>query len=358
MMPTIPGEIDVYGWSAYKIRIGGVVLDSVTSVDAKRTNNKTIGDCRIAVLDQYGEIYDSIDYLDEIEIYIQDTNNFYIANKVWGGWLDTRNYQQGNTHTLNITGKEYSNALFDKFYTHDYATVTDIGTISKNIVDDDGTLDSSTIGTTTGKYASLNFNKERHWDSLQRMLQPVGYEFGVNLNQQVYVRELLDAPLSADDVILGDNAILTSQAAIGTYVATDVTVQGQTSAISSNSVDSTSEDAYGRKRQLFEVIPQATDTTTTAEQTANILAAQSEQAKKYTLNTLFLPYTQPNDLLDVSIQGTELVTSYKVLEIAHSIAQNGKITSSVVLNHAGWDPNDLLRNLAKKYNTSEKRVWQ
>jgi len=298
---TSPEEITVFGWSAYKIQIGNVVLDSVINLDCRRTNNKTIGDCSITCVDDYGDIYDSLEYLDEIEIYIQDPDNFYVPNKVWGGWLETRTYQQGNEHLISITGKEYSNALYDKMYTHNYSSLTDIGQICKDIVDDSGLLQSTLISTTLGKSVTLDFDRETHWDALQKTVQPVGYEFGSTLNQEVYVRALLDAPISADDIVLGTNAIVVGQDAIGANVTTEVTVQGVNTATSSTISDSDYELMYGRKRQLFQVNPEANDTNTTLDQATTILNAQKEQIKRYRVDTTFLPYTEPNDLISVSI---------------------------------------------------------
>jgi len=354
---SVPGQIQVYGWDTYRIKVGNVILDTVVSFDAKRTNHKTTGTSTIFVADEYGELYDDIGFLDEIEIYIQDPDNFFVPNKVWGGWLEDRIYAQGNDHVLRITGKEYSSALFDKNFTRSYATSTDIATISNDIVTDDGTLSTEDLPASTTKFLSLDFDKERHWDALDRITESTGYEFGVSLEQKVYLRDKDNAPLSPDTITLGDNMIVTQQTSSGKDIATDITVQGSTSGVSSNVVNSDAESAYGRKRELYTVFQQGENTTTTQETANSIRDKQSTELKKFQIDTAFLPYTEPNDLITVTVEGTELEDDYKVLEIEWRLQNNANITSRVTLNQTEASDTDVLSNLAKRYNTAEKKVY-
>ena len=358
MSTSISGEILVYAWSNFRVRIGDQVLTAIVSLDAKRTNYTTVGPCSILSIDDYGDLYDTLNYLDEIEIYMQDPEDLYTPNKVWGGYLSDKFYLQGNNHLLQITGKEYSYALFDQLYTHDYSTSTDIGEISQDIVEDNGLFTTASIPSVTGKQATLNFENERHWDALSKACNPVGYEFGVSLDQDAYVREILEAPNSPDDVSLGDNMILSTQQSLGDNVATDITIQGSSSAVSSQLIDTDAEDAYGRKKQILSILPEATSSTTTADYAATVQSNQTDPVIKYQLQTRALLHTDPNDNLLVSIEGTTMSSYYKVIEISHSINRNGNIGSTVSLNHMGLSSGDILLNLAKRYNRAEKKVWQ
>ena len=353
----VPGQIVVYDWSQFKVQIGGIVLNSVMSLRCLRTNTKTIGSCDITVADEYGDLYDNLDYLDEIFIYIQDPDNFYIPNKVWGGWLEDRAYTQGKTHILKITGKEYVSALFDKLYTHTYDVSTNLSIIAKDIVDDDGTLLSSELPATTDKELQVEFNKERHWDALSTITSATGYEFGVNLEQKVYMREIGNAPLSPDTIVLSENVGKVSQKASGENLATNVTTQGKDSTIVSSASASNVEEAY-RKREMYVVMPNAGDEATTTEAADTTLNTQKELVKQYTVDTMFLPQTEPNDLIDVTIEGTELNTEYKVISIEHTITNKGSITSRVVLNQEGLDSIDILSNLMKSYSKTQLKTWE
>ena len=353
----VPGRIIIYDWSAFKIQVGDVVLDAVISLSCKRTNTKTVGDCNIIVADEYGDLYDSLDYLDEIEIYIQDPDNYYIPNKVWGGWLEDVAYMQGKTHQLKIAGKEYSSALFDKLYTNDFVAATDLGVICANIVDDNGTLSSANIPSSTFKELQVNFSKERHWDALDTVTNLTGFEFGVDLEEVVYLREVGNAPISPDVIELSENVKNVSQEAQGKNLVSSVTVQGQDSTITSTSTDDEVAEMY-RERQLYSVVSDATNTGTTGEASLNTLDTQKNLLKRYTVNTLFLPQTEPNDLIEVTIEGTELSSDYKVISIEHTITRKGNIFSQVVLNQGGLDDSDILSNLLKSYSKTELKTWQ
>lgn len=352
----IAGQIIVYNWTNARVLVGDVVIDTMTSLRCKRTNTKTVGDCEIILADPLSDIYDSIDYLDEIQIYLQDPANLYVANKVWGGWLENKEFIQGNSETMKITGKEYANALFDKYYTNTFSTATDLAEIVNLIATDDGTLDYSEIPAAIGKFLVIDFEKERHWDAIKKSCDAVNFEFGVDLDQKLYVRDKADAPLSSDEVIVGDNFIAAKQDSIGKDFASEVTVQGNSSAVSSTSSNATAETAY-RKRQVFAIKPDATDALTTADYADSILGNQSSLIKRYRVGSVFLPYTNPNDNIEVSVENTDLTTNYKVIEIEHSVTQKGGMQSSLTLNSLGSETNDVLSNLLKNYYRSEKQVW-
>ena len=264
---------------------------------------------------------------------------------------------QGKTHQLKIIGKEYSSALFDKLYTHDFAAATDLGIICATIVDDNGTLSSANIPSSTFKELQVNFSKERHWDALDTVTNLTGFEFGVDLEEVVYLREVGNAPISPDVIELSENVKNVSQEAQGKNLVSSVTVQGQDSTITSTSTDDEVAEMY-RERQLYSVVSDATNTGTTGEASLNTLDTQKNLLKRYTVNTLFLPQTEPNDLIEVTIEGTELSSDYKVISIEHTITRKGNIFSQVVLNQGGLDDSDILSNLLKSYSKTELKTWQ
>jgi hypothetical protein len=367
MATTIGGEIDVYPWAPFQMRVGDVVLDAVISLDQTRTNYTTVGTSTIVVADNYGEVYDSVEFLDEIEVFIQDPEDLYVPNKVWGGYLQNRMYLQGNTHKLQITGTEYSNSLFNTLYSHDYSAGADIGQIGQDIINNNGLFTTQEIANPIGKLANLKFTNSRSWDAMAQTFNPLGFEFGVTLDSDVYARSVADSPNSPDEIALGSNIqvnnsgqnpmIVSTQQSIGSNVATTVTTQGPTTATTATVSDSEAEQQYGTSMQILSILPQSASTTTSTAYANQLLANQSSPAIMYQVQSTALLHTNPNDNLEVTIEGTSLSSFYKVIAIEDVIATNGNLSSTVSLNYIGLSSNDILLNIAKRYNQAEQAVY-
>jgi len=324
------GEIKVYDWAKCRVLVNKQVIDPVYTQTCTRSADISAGSATIKFLDPHKTLSALINPGDELELFLSEQSPLLIANKVWGGYVDSSSFDVDNKIVLNVKGKEYSNNLILNM-----TAATAQSNKNSFVGVEPGTaiialmsnyqVDFTTEGVLTGTASTLtaNYLNKTLFDAIKSICDGFGYVFYIDLNKDLVVRKqetVLAVPVT-DYLTYGENMSSIKEEYNKELLCNDVIVYG-TGAVSSNYTDATSIAQYGTNAKRI-VIPSLTTNTDCNNFALAYIAAYKDPLLQYRSVSRLVAFSEPLEYITVISDKTELNGQYQIREISHSFGKQG-----------------------------------
>jgi len=332
---VVPGGILVYDWAKCRLLVDKTVIPDVMSMSCMRSADISAGIATIKLLDVNKEIYDSIQTGQEVEIYLSEQSPMTYGNKVWGGYLESREFDVNNKIVLILKAKEYSNILIRSF-TADTAqanknsfTGIAAGTAIKALMSNyqlDFTSDNVTV--VSADLITADYLNQNLFDSIKSICDQFGYVFYINLDKDLVVRPsttVVETP-ATDYLTYTENMNSISQEDNKEFLCNDLIVYGASTGVVSNSgsalQDANSIAAYGQysKRLYISSLTTSADCTTYANA---YLAIYKNPIQEYKTVSRLIANSEPLQYIPVTASQANLSDSYQIREMSHYYDKKG-----------------------------------
>jgi hypothetical protein len=332
------GSIKVYDWAKCRVMINKQVIDPVYSMSCTRSADISAGDATIKFLDPTKTLSALINPGDELEIFLSEQSPLLIANKVWGGYVDSSSFNVDNKIVLEVKGKEYSNNLIlnitastaqsNKNSFSGVEPGTAIIALMTNYQ-----VDFTTEGVLTGTGSTLtaDYLNKSLFDAIKSICDGYGYVFYISLDKDLVVRkqETVVAVPVTDYLTYTGNMNSIKEEYNKELLCNDVIVYGKTSGVVSNSgsptQDATSIARYGTNAKRI-VVPSLTTNTDCNNFAAAYIAAYKDPLLQYRTNSRLVAYSDPLEYITVTSSKSEVSGTYQIREIAHDYQKAIKTT--------------------------------
>lgn len=331
------GEIRVYDWAKCRVMINKQVIDPVYSMSCTRSADISAGTASIKFLDPTKVLSNMINPGDELEIFLSEQSPLLIANKVWGGYVDSSSFDVDQKIVLEVKGKEYSNNLILNMTeataqaNKNSFTGVEPGTAIINLMSN-YQVDFTTEGVLTGTASTLtaDFLNKTLFDAIKSICDGYGYVFYIDLAKDLVVRkqETVIAVPDTDFLTYTENMNSIKEEYNKELLCNDVIVYG-TGFSSSNVTDATSIAQYGTnaKRIVIPSLTTAADCETFADA---YIAAYKDPLLQYRTVSRLVAFSDPLEYITVISDKTELSGQYQIREISHSYGKAGIKTEMVL----------------------------
>ena len=371
-----PGSISVYDWAKCRVLVNKQVIDPVYQMSCTRSADIMAGQASIQFLDPTKSLYNIISPGDELEIFLfycyrirpYEQSPLVYANKVWGGFVDSRNFDVDNRILLTVKGKEYSNNLI---LNTTYATVqanknsftsVEPGDAIKALMTNyqvDFTTDNVLTGTTSRLTADY-LNKSL-FDAIKSICDQFNYVFYVDLNKDLNVRQLsqvVNTP-PTDYLVYGENMNSIKAEDNKELLCNDIIVYGKTSGVVSNGnvaiQDATSITAYGVHSKRI-VISNLTTNTDCNNYANAYVAAYKNPIQQYKTVSRLVAFSDPLMYIPVVSDPSAISGSYQMREISHYF-EKASIRTEMTLSNKITDLSIALGQLISRMQAVENKAF-
>ena len=356
----VPGSIVVGAWKNVLVTVDTIPLDSPMELSCTANINFGAGKATITAGDAERLQYESLLEGKEVEIFLKKPD-INIANKVWGGYLESTKWAENKKNVLTLTVKEYSSRLLQQKLGAALSWAgTDLQTVLQNILakQTDLTYDAITAMGITGKAIYMDFTADTIiYDAIRKVCEQNDYYFGVSVNRDCYARKKTDVFLSADTLVAGENVM--SQNEIETnkeFQLTTVDVKSKTSGGTVYAGTATStEPALTQSRTVY--VSDLTSNAAAAAYAQTLIDTNESPLFTAKVPSALLMYTQPTYSLPCNIPKKGIVGNYIVVEISHTWSQDKGICSTTILSNKIIDTTIELGFISRRVNTLESKTF-
>lgn len=324
------GEIRVYDWAKCRVMINKQVIDPVYSMTCTRSADISAGTATIKFVDPRKTLAALMNPGDELEIFLSEQSPLLIANKVWGGYVDSTSFDVDNKIVLTVKGKEYSNNLILNMTSstvdagENSFTAEEPGVAIQALMSN-YQVDFTTEGVLTGTASTLtaDYVNKTLFDAIKSICDGFGYVFYIDLDKDLVVRKqetVVPVP-ETDYLTYTGNMNSIKEEYNKELLANDVIVYG-TSAVSSQYTDATSIAQYGTNAKRI-TIPSLTTNDDCNNFAAAYLAAYKDPLLQYRTVSRLVAFSEPLEYITVISDKTEISGQYQIREISHSFQKNG-----------------------------------
>jgi len=339
-----PGEIVVYDWAKCRVLIDKTVVEGIYSMSSMRSADISAGIATLKLLDPTKAVYDSLEPGQEVEIYLSEQSPMTYGNKVWGGFLESREFDVSQKIVLVAKAKEYSNVLIHSS-TESTAqanknsfTAVEAGTAIKALMSNyqlDFTTDNVLTG--TANTVTSDFLNKSLFDSIKSICDQFGYVFYITLDKDLVVREQTTevATPTTDYLTYTDNMNSIIEEDNKELMCNDIIVYGASTGIVSNGgaalQDATSIATYGQhmKRLYVSSLSNSSDCTTYANA---YLSLYKNPVQEYRAVSRLIAGSEPLQYIQVEASQSNLSGAYQIREINHFYDKTG-IRTETTLSH-------------------------
>ena len=352
-----PSTWEVLDWSDAVVSINKFPLSGVQSIETVRDLNIGAGTCNIRLADPDKTQYNLFQAGDEIEVYFSTQTDPPIGRKVWGGFVDNLSFDINDGQTLKLSGKEYISRLQAQLYTGTFAA-TVVSTAIRTIMASQ--TDYTYEGVTTVAYqTTADIKNDTIYNALKQICDQYHIYFWINPeNRDMETREATTISITPYDIIEEGTNLLRSasikknsenliNSAIVNYAGSS------TPTTSTNAASQTQYGVYGRSVSVGNI----SNSTSAGNFGDTLVANRGAPIDAYEIESLFLPYTDPGEYLNVISATLELNAAYQVLQIRHSWAAGRGIRSTVQLNTQLSTPALYIADLERRLRLAEKYAF-
>jgi hypothetical protein len=326
------GEIRVYDWVKCRVMINKQVIDPVYSCTNTRSADLSAGTATLKFLDASKTIANMINPGDELEIFLSEQSPVLIANKVWGGFVDSVSFDVDNKIVLNVKGKEYSSNLILNMTAStaqankNSFTAIEPGTAIIALMSN-YQVDFTTEGVLTGTASVItaDFLNMTLFDAIKKICDGYGYVFYIDLVKDLVVRkqETIVAVPGTDYLTYTDNMNSIKEEYNKELLCNSVQVLGNATGIASSIyTDATSIAQYGTNSKLITIPSLTTDADCDTFASA-YLAAYKDPLLQYRTVSRLIAYSDPLEYITITSDKSEVSGQYQIREITHSYGKAG-----------------------------------
>lgn len=355
----IPGTIEVLGWSNVLITVDTIPVENLLSLSSTANINFGSGTASIEAGDPERDQYDVLLEGTEVEIYLKQPD-INIANKVWGGFLETNKWEENKKNVLKLTAKEYSSRLVQQkigaaltWTGADLRTVM-LDTLAKQT---DFTYESITAMAVTGHAITMSFTEDTViYDVIRKACEQADYYFGIDLNKDCYIRKKTDVFLSADQLIAGDNVMINANIETNKeFQLTAVTVKSKPSTTAYSGSAASTVPALTQTRTVY--MPGITSDAAAALYAASLIETNQSPLFTAVVPSYLLMYTQPTMAIYCNIPKKALVGNYTVVEITHEWSVDTGIKTTTMFSNKIIDTTMEIGFLSRRINALESKSF-
>jgi hypothetical protein len=336
----VPGEIIVLDWAKCRVLINKQNINNLIDMTCTRSADISAGKAEINFKDPDKTLYSQINPGDEVEIYLSEQAPMTYGNKVWGGTVESRNYDIENKKLLVVNAKEYTQTLIAKItdstainLKNDFTNV-EPGTIIQALMPAyqvEYTSDNVLTGTTS--LMTATFLKKTLFDCLKQICDTYAYVFYINLLSDLVVRKsstMVNTPPS-DYLLWGDNLIKCNEEENKEFMVNSVVVTGKTSSITATYSDQNSIDTYGKQGKSIIAPSLSTNTDCLNYATAYVNAFKDPLPCIKTSSRL-IAFSEPLEYIQLTSAPNVLDGVYQIREITHQFGKTGIQTDLTLSN--------------------------
>lgn len=335
------GKLKVYDWAKARVIVDKQVCPSLIEVKCTRVSGMSgAGSATLSILDPDKEFFNTIDDGSEVEIYMSEQTPMTYGNKVWGGFLQNKEFDVTKKVILKLQAKEYMFDLTDK-YTPDALTpnensftTTEPGEIIKTLMATyqlEFTTDNVITG--TGSTMSVSFKKKTLFECIKQICDTFNYVFYINLDKDLVVRRRYTQVNTAisDYATWGDNIISIKDETTQEYLTNTIYVVGVSSSVKATAVDATSVAQYG-EHTLNYVAPALTTNTDCQNFADAYIALFKDPIQSIKIKSKLLAFSSPYEYIQVNSERSGLSGSYQIVQMTHEYSKKGLYTELTLSN--------------------------
>jgi hypothetical protein len=339
-----PGSWTVLPWRACLVLINNVAVSNLISCTNTNKIDVGSGECSMTLSDPDREQFELFEEGDEIQIYMSATKDE--ANKVWGGYLDTRSMNFGRGRNLTIKGADYSSRLLSTTFTDTVAS-SELSTAMAQVLGHQS-LFTWDFETTVGKLVAGEFSEETLYLAIQKFCDVYGYNYNVGLDKVFRMKHSSIVDISPDTITEGVNiSPAGTDESYKEYLCNKVTVLGS-GGISQSATNAASLAKYGEYSKKI-TVASLTTSASVLKYAENFVAKYGVPIQCQKLRTPFLPYTLAGDDIAVSAPHLGMEGNYKVMSITRAFGIGVGFYSEV-------DLSDMRFNIPRQLGNFERRI--
>jgi hypothetical protein len=341
---SAPGEIVVYDWAKCRVLVDKQVIDGLIEMTCTRSADISSGSATLKVKDVDKTIYNQVQAGQEVEIYLSEQSPLLYANKVWGGYLESREFDVDRQFLLIIKAKEYSNNLILNMTKSSVDSGknsfsgTEPGTAIKALMSNyqvDFTTDNVLTG--TASTITADFLNMTLFDAIKKICDQFGYVFYVNLDKDLVVRQsftVVATPVT-DYLTYTDNLQSIKEEETKELLCNSVIVYGKTNSYVSNSgaptTDASSIASYGThdKRIIVSSLTTSADCTNFANA---YIAQYKDPLKQYKTVSRLVAFSEPLEYIELTVAASGVSGQYQIREITHTF-QKAQIKTEMTITN-------------------------
>ena len=346
------GEGYVLEWKKCLVLVNKQNLPNLISVECTSNVNFGSGRFNLTCSDPNGLEYDIINSGDEIEIYMNTIN---VANKVWGGYVETKSLATQNGQVLTLGGREYSSRLLNQV--SDYTpTAVELSTALKAILANQVDFDDIFITTTSGLSVTFAFTNETLFNQMKKACDQHNFYFGVDVDLHAY-SYLLSASATSPDVLLWGSNIFRDNTLEENkeFLVNDITVQAS-STVTASASDATSQSQYLKQSKVY-TIADVGSTAAAQAYADTLLAVYKDPINQIKVTSNFLPSTMPTDYIQITIPPLGLDGLYQVVEISHRYNRDDGLKTVTTVGKKLTDQSMWLGEMEKRMRLVEQKAY-
>ena len=354
----IQGTWTISNWSQAVVTINKLPLQNATSIQVTKEMSVASGTCNITSSDPNMQSYDIFGGQDEVEVFMSSLIAPPVGRKVWGGYLDAPKFDQNKGQTFTLTGKEYLSKL--QSYTYSGAfTASDIADAARTILGGQSDFSFEGIPAVLGSQTTTEFTNETYFNAIKAVMDAYQAYFWIDSTTRDFAaRNSTDVVMTPDQVAQGANFLRESNVQQNSeYLTNQLTINygGPTpSSITVKDQDSINRNGlYARQLTTGDVTSAAAATTLGN----NIIAVNKDPIQIYTLESQFLPYTDPGEYIYVNVPSLGLNGNYQVRKLEHDWSPSTGIRTGITVNTLNVDTRLYIANLERRLQKIEAAVY-
>lgn len=352
----VPGSWVVGGWTDAVVTINKMPVSLLQSFDCSRDLNIGAGTCNIRLSDPDKLQYNLFQAGDEVEIFFSLQTEPPVGRKVWGGFIDNLSFDINDGQTLKLSGKEYISRLQSQLYDASIAT-TPISTAIRTIMASQG--DFTYEGVVSMPYQiAVNAKNDTIYNVLKQICDQNHVYFWINPEvKDMETREATTISNSPDLIYEGVNLLQSGMVKKNSeYLINSAVVNYAGNSTPATASNATSQAAYGVFGRAVSV-GNMTDAVAAGTFGTTLVTNRGAPVDAYEIESLFLPYTDPGEYLEVVSPTLELNAAYQVLNIKHAWSKSTGIKTTVQLNTQLATPALYVADLERRLRLAEKYAF-
>ena len=360
-----PGEIVVFDWTKCRILIDKTVYGELISMNCVRSADLSAGIATIKMSDPKKSTYSAIQTGMEVEIYLSEQSPMTYANKVWGGFLESREFNVDKKIILVVKAKEYSQNLIlnvtdqTAVSNHNSFSAVEPGTAIKDLMaayQVDFTTDNVITGTTS--VLSAGYLGKTLFDVLNSICTQFNYVWYIDINKDLHVQPITQVnPAPATDYLTyGDNLYGIQEQENKELMVNDLYVQGNTpGTVSSHYTNAASIAAYGlhAKRLVAASLTTVADCNNYAAACVDLYGNPIQQ---YVTSSRLVAFSDPLEYITVKSTPNNLDGTYQIREIDQTYDKTG-IRTSMTLGMKITSLSMALGNILSRVSAIEQTTY-
>ena len=359
----VPGQITVYDWYKCRMLVNKQNVGGIITMTCTRSADISAGVATITVFDPTKSVANSLNAGDEVEIFLAETSPLTYANKVWGGFLESKEFNVTKKAILTITAKEYTQNLIIQITgatavsnQNSFSGVEPGVAIQDIMAAYQVEFTTANVITGTSSLLSTSYLNKSIFDAVSSICTQFNYVFYVNLVKDLVVRPTTTiVPTPASDYLTyGQNLSSLVEKNNKEQLCNDVIVYGGGGAVSNGGaaiVNQTSINSYGRSAKRL-TIPNLTTNTDCTNYANAYIAAYAIPIQEFTTTSRFVAFSEPLEYIQLNSGPSRINGAYQIREITQTYSSKGIVTE-MTLNQKISDATILLGQLTARVNAIE-----